>query len=240
MASIAHPARGRRDENSFFVRSALVMATITFIGFASNFVLGRVHASALPLHVHLHALLFATWMALYVAQTMLANRAAMRLHRRLGWAATALAAILVPLGIAVTLIAIRRHSVPFFFPVPVFLAINVFGLLGFSGLFAAAIMMRRRREWHPRLMVCAAAMLSAPAFGRLLPMPLLGNWGPLAITIAVLAYPVAGMVHDRNSRGGVHRAWWVGACVIAIVQLTAGPLAFSSAFQSISETIASG
>jgi hypothetical protein len=46
-------------------------------------------------------------------------------------------------------------------------AFDGFGLLAFAGLVAVALWLRRRPEWHKRLMLLATLSLLGPAFGRI-------------------------------------------------------------------------
>ncbi len=83
---------------------------------------------------------------------------------------------------------------PAFFPHPEFLAVNALGVLSFGALAAVAIALRRRPDWHRRLMAGATVALISPAFARLFPMPLLGAWGSPAVTRCLLTYVLAGML----------------------------------------------
>ena len=57
--------------------------------------------------------------------------------------------------------------------------------------------MRRRTDWHRRLHYCGTALLMGPAFGRLLPMPLLAPWAFEATFIAVMIFPIIGVIAER-------------------------------------------
>ncbi|KQX24263.1 MULTISPECIES: hypothetical protein [unclassified Sphingomonas] len=215
-------------ERRFYLWMSVAVAAAVVVGFGRNIALGRVDALTLPIQVQFHALAFAGWILLYVVQNLLVERGSIALHRRLGWCGAALTAAMVPLGIVATVMCIERGAVPFFFPHNIFLVVNILGVLGFGGLAAAAIVMRRRPDWHRRLMLSAAIMLMAPAFGRLLPMAALGPLAPLALTASLLAYAGAGIFFDIITYRRVHRAWCVGTAAILAVQFATGPLAFSA------------
>jgi hypothetical protein len=76
------------------------------------------------------------------------------------------------------------------------------------------------------------SMLLIPAFGRLLPMPLMQPWGFEGAFGASLAFPFVGVWSDVRRNGGVHPAWrWgiatmVGALVL-IEAITYSPLGLS-------------
>lgn len=90
---------------------------------------------------------------------------------------------------------------------------NPLGLLAVAGLVGAALALRRRTDWHRRLMYCAMASLTAPGVGRLLPMPLFIPWAWEATNGVPLAFLGIGMLADRLRHGRVHPAWFIGLAV---------------------------
>lgn len=229
MATLSHtsvaPSSG--DER-FFLKSAIVMALIIVFGFSFQLAMGR-STFASPLRVHVHAVLFMGWVAIYVLQNTLVALDRIDLHRRLGWLAVAWAAAMVVSGIAVTAIMARAGTVPFFFQPLQFLVFDPVAVLTFAGLTVAAVALRRRTEWHRRLHFCGMAMLLAPAFGRILPLPLLQPWSWEATFVATLLFPLAGAWADRRRSGQVHRAWFWGigtmlASFVLVEVLTYSPV----------------
>ncbi|MCM8731795.1 hypothetical protein ACFO8O_12570 [Hephaestia sp. GCM10023244] len=218
MATVLSASAPRTREPRFFFVSACVMAATIVAGFSLHWLMGRSTFRA-PLHVHVHAVAFMGWTALYVFQTHLITSGARAQHRRLGWIAAIWASLLAPIGIYTTIIMVRAGHTPFFFTPAYFLALNPIGVLTFTGLFWAGVAMRRRTEWHRRLIYCAMTMLLAPAFGRLLPAPLMMPWVGLGICGALLLFPLAGVIADWRTRGRVHPGWWVGIGTIVAAQL---------------------
>lgn len=217
-------ARPGRDER-FFLTSAYVMAAVVVAGFGTQLAMGRSSFASPPL-VHLHAVVFMGWVAIYVAQNWLAATGRRAQHRALGWVAAGWAAAMVVLGTLVTVVMIRRGGAPFFFQPAYFLVMNPLSILTFAGLTGAAIVNRRRTGWHKRLHFCGMAVLLGPAIGRLLPMPLLiphaGEW----VFAALILFPLAGVLADRR-RGAVHPAWAWGIGAVAAMQLAINLVAFS-------------
>lgn len=215
-------------DERFFLRSALLMAAIIAAGFSFQLAMGR-STFASPLRVHVHALLFMGWVAIYLVQNLLVASGRIGLHRRLGWLAAVWAAAMVVSGFVVTVAMVRSGTVPFFFQPVQFLVFDPVAVLTFAGLTGAAILLRRRTEWHRRLHFCGMAILLAPAFGRLLPLPLAQPWA-WEVTFAVtLLFPLAGAWADARRSGRVHRAWWWGiaamlASFVATQALAFGPL----------------
>ncbi len=177
-------------------------------GTSNGYHLHCVTTFVVPLMLHLHALVFFGWTLLFVLQTALVGRSSARLHKRLGWIGAVWAATVVTLGLYTTIMMVSRGAAPFFFTPSYFLSMNSLTVIGFGGLTAAAIIMRRRTAWHRRLMICGMAILTGPAFGRLLPLPLLIPWASWAVFAAVMILPVVGMAVDRRGNGHVHPAWW--------------------------------
>jgi hypothetical protein len=216
---------------------AAVFVVTVFAGFGFNFAMGRVQMP-LPSLVRFHGTAFSTWIVLYLVQCLLVDRGSIAQHRRLGWFGAVLSAVLVPLGIVTTIMAMQRGTVPFFFPPNIFLVMNVLGLLFFGAFVLAAVVLRKRKDWHRRLMYCAALELIAPAFGRLLPMPLLGPWGVSAIAAMLLLYACIGIGFDLARTRRVHPAWWWGVAAIVGLPLSLGPIAFSPAVRALASQLA--
>jgi len=229
MATIAEklPAPSVGDER-FFLRSAFLMAAIIVAGFSFQFAMGR-STFASPPRVHLHAFLFMGWVAIYLTQNVLVARDRIDLHRRLGWVAAVWMVAMVVSGFVVTVAMVRSGTVPFFFQPVHFLLFDPVAVLTFGSLTATAIALRRKTEWHRRLHFCGMAILLGPAFGRLLPMPLLQPWSWEAAFLVSLLFPVAGALLDVRRSGHVHPAWkWgIGAMLMSLVltqALAYGPL----------------
>jgi hypothetical protein len=124
---------------------------------------------------------------------------------------------------------VRAGRAPFFFRPQQFLVFDPVTLFGFAGLTAAAIVMRRQTDWHRRLHFCAMTLLLGPAFGRLLPAPLLAPWAFETIFFATMLFPAAGVIADLRRTGRVHPAWWWGiganvAIVLAVEAITYSPV----------------
>ena len=233
--STAEPARGTARESRFFLIMAFVMAGIVVAGFSLQLALGR-SSFASPLVVHVHAVVFMGWVVLYVVQNIFAANGSMALHRRLGWIGAAWMVAMVVLGIIVTVLMVRRGQAPFFFLPAQFLVFNSLSILAFAGLTTAAIVLRRKTEWHRRLHYTGMALLLGPAFGRLLPMPLLIPYAHEATFIAVMLFPLIGVVADLRRTGRVHPAWLWAIGTIAGLQLVIETLPYSSAGAALYRT----
>lgn len=218
LAESPHPSTA--TDNGFFLRASFAMAFVIAAGFSLQLAMGRSTFAAPPL-VHAHAVVFMGWVVLYVMQNIFATNGSMTLHRRLGWIGAGWMVAMVVLGFMVTVAMARRGQVPFFFQPAHFLVFDPVALMAFAGLVIAAIRLRRRTDWHRRLHFCAMSLLLAPAFGRLLPMPLLQPWAFEATFVALMIFPAVGVWSDIRRTGRAHPAWrWGIGTLIGSVILT--------------------
>jgi hypothetical protein len=229
MASLAEGSRPAVvGDEKFFLKGAIAMTIVIVAGFSLQLAMGRSTFHSPPL-VHAHAITFMGWVTLYLLQNVFVATGRMELHRRLGWIATGWIAAMLVLGCLVTAAMVRRGQVPFFFRPLQFLVFDPMTLFTFAGLTIAAIMLRRRTEWHRRLHFCGMSMLLGPAFGRLLPMPLLQPWAWEAAFAASMVFPLAGAAIDARRTGHAHPAWRWGiaamiGCLFVTEAITYSPL----------------
>lgn len=227
MATIVGGMTGARARDArFFEISAVLMALILVAGFSLHLAMGRSSFGA-PAFVHVHGVIFFGWVVIYVAQTFLATRGSLELHRRLGWLAAGWVAAMIVAGFAVIIWRIQAAQAPFFFQPQHFLIANPLVVLLFAGLTSAAVAMRKRTDWHRRLHLCATAALLAPGFGRLLPMPLMIPWSYQIAMACGLVFPIAGVVRDLLRTGRVHRAWLWGIGVTLAVMAGTEAIVYS-------------
>ncbi len=230
---------GRRSDDRFFLIMAIVMAFTLVAGFSVQLAAGRSSFAAPPI-VHLHALTFFGWTFFYVVQTALGTSKSQVLHRRLGWVGAFWTLALVVVGIATTVVMVRRGGAPFFFTPAGFLFMNGLSVLTFAGLMAGGIALRRRTDWHRRLIFCGMALLTGPGWGRLLPMPFLIPWAVWVVFGAIMIFPVIGVIADIRRSGRVHRAWWVGIGVMVASHLLSVLLPYSTAGHALYGLVTAG
>ena len=222
----------------FFVMSIVIFATAV-AGFGSDIVINHVWFTDFPWQVHVHAVVFTSWVLLYVVQNWLVvDGHNIMLHRRLGWLGAGIATLMVPLGIAATLMAVARGSIAGMFPLGFFLAMDILGILGFAALTFAAVRLRNHAGWHKRLMLCGTVLVIAPGIGRLMGILPLGNFAPFAIIAAIMLYILIGMAFDLVILRRIHPAYWWGAGTVALLQLMTGPIGFSPPVVGFAERLA--
>jgi hypothetical protein len=168
-------ARRHRWDNAYLLANIALIAAATVIGFGVEIVHRyQTHAPAYPLIVHLHAVAFSAWLALLAAQILLIRAHRVALHRRLGVAGAALAALMVILGVAVSFVVGRLEQTgPH--PQPGFLFVRLADMVSFALLATAAIATRRTPAAHKRLILLATLQIADAGFGRTLG-PLISPW----------------------------------------------------------------
>ncbi len=224
MATLAHPPVPARSEERFFFTLACVIAGTIAAGFSFQLAMGRSSFAVPPIY-HVHAFVFFGWLALFVAQSGLVSSGNVALHRRLGLLSLLWVPLMLVVGMMMTLASLQRTGGPFFFDANEFLIGNPVGLIGFAVLVGAALALRRRTDWHRRLMLGSLISITGPGFGRLLPMPLTIPWAWELSNLVGAVFVFVAMRRDVKHRGQVHPAWYVvlGAMVgfLAIGKLIA-------------------
>ena len=240
MATLAQPPlESSGGDERFFLRSAIIMAAIIAAGFSLQLGMGR-STFASPVRVHVHAILFMGWVAIYLTQNVLVAMDRVDLHRRLGWIAAVWMIPMVISGFVVTAIMVRNGTVPFFFRPLQFLVFDPMTVSGFAGLTVSAILLRRRTDWHRRLHFCGMALLLAPGVGRLLPMPFIQPWAWEATFAVTLLFPLAGIWADLRRSGRAHPAWMWGIGVMAAVFLLTQAITYGPVGTALYDAVTEG
>ena len=229
-AAIEHARpRARAARSKIYVGLALMIAGIVLAGFSRSFYGTFVAGASHPWIIHVHAAVYVGWLALLIAQTVLAARGDIATHRRVGNFGIAYGAVVWILGVivGVAMPVINVHSG--LWPAEraeQFLAIPLGDMVLFGGFFGAAIVYRRRPEIHKRLIILAAVAVMFAAVARAFTNVgvLLGDAdAPLGGTPARLLLwysPVlVAMAHDLATRRRVHPAYWTGAAAMAVAFL---------------------
>ena len=228
------PEHGRTIEHRFFTVMAIAIAITVVAGFARTYYLGLYFGTPpLPPLLHLHGLVFSSWIALFVVQTTLVAARRVRVHRRLGVAGGVLAVLLVLVGTVTAIVRARQGAAPPGGPPPlVFLVVPLTDMVLFAGLVGAGLYFRRQMAVHKRLMLLGTVALLAAPIARL-PFGILRS-GILAVFGLSDVFIVALVAYDLAMYRRIHRATaWGGLAVVASQPLrlmlggTGGWLAFA-------------
>jgi hypothetical protein len=204
----------RRREHAFYLGMALAVLLVVFAGFARTYYLRPwFTAGALRPLLHLHGIVFSSWVALLLAQVALVAGGRTGLHRRLGVAGAVLATSMVLIGATTAIIRAGEGFSPPGGPPPlVFLVIPFGDMVVFAGLVGAGLAFRRRADTHKRLMLLATISLLAAPIARL-PFGVLEAGPPAFFGLTDLL-----LVYDLVTRGRIHPATGWGALVIVASQ----------------------
>lgn len=221
-------------DHRFYSLMAIVAAVVTLTGFASVYI---PHASSgtVPAIIHVHALVFTSWLILFVVQTQLIAARRTALHRRLGTAGMFLAAAMLIVGVLTARDAARsgHTGVPgVVFPNPAgFLLLNIVAATAFGVLVTLGWVYRNTPQAHKRLMLMATvAALMPPGVSRL---PFIAG-NQAAIGVAVLVFLLIPSIYDFLTRRRVHPAY-VFSVVLALTTIppVVAGLAATQAWQRI-------
>jgi hypothetical protein len=218
-ASTARATAVRRSKRTFYVGLSVFMVLLVAAGFWPSYygplVRGAAHA---PAFLHFHGAIFAGWMALLVAQVMLAATGRIRAHRSVGAVGLGYGAVVWLMGTFTSFFAPVMHLNAGEWTIDqaaAFLPIPLGDMVLFGSFLVPAALYRRRPEVHKRLMLLATVAIVFAAVFRLnvagMPMP---------AAIALWFVPVfLGMSYDAFTRGRVHVVYWIGAAAMALALL---------------------
>jgi hypothetical protein len=218
------PAAPRRPHvRLFYVALSIAMALVVFAGFAPTYYLRALNPSPVTISgstslsplVHLHGAIFSAWVVLFIVQTTLVSQRNVRAHRRLGVAGAVVAAAMVVVGVNTAIASAAAGGAPPGVDPLAFLAVPLFDMVLFPIFVGLALWKRRDRESHGRLMLLAYMTVIVAAVARL---PGVLPYGPPMFFGLTLLFLLAGVLHDRASRGRVHPVYvWGGAVFVLSV-----------------------
>lgn len=208
--------RARFAALSFWQKMAIGLSLFIVFAFGQFALRGFVDVGKAPPIMHVHGLVMLAWLGLLVTQALLAGRGDLSIHRRLGWASAAMVPLMVASMSALCFTALRLQIQPPFFTPAYFLATVHVGAALFALLVVLAITHRRQPDWHRRLMLGSTILLTDPALGRVLPMPLIVPWGEWLSLAIQLGFVALILRHDRRTLGHVHPATSAAAMAVLL------------------------
>jgi hypothetical protein len=218
-AIVTVPAAAHRFRPSFFFWMTLALAFFVFGGFGMHSFLPALRGEFPPAPpiVHLHAVIFVSWMILLVTQSALVGAGNVRLHRSLGMWGIAHATAIMMLGLSLQLIATRSAMLKGLAPGTDGLYLGLCAFAGFTTMFTLAIRNRQRPEIHKRMILFAMLPVLPPGVNRfwsealgLEPIPVI----PLYATLWTMAAAI--LVHEWRRTGRISRYSRFGAGWIVV------------------------
>lgn len=201
----------------FYFGFGLIGLAVVALGFGVTYALPMARRTfSAPWFVHLHGAAALTWVLMFIAQARLVRTRRTPLHRRLGQVALPLALLVWMSGIATAHWAATRDLPAQGSGATSSFGGTVTGLSLYLLLVVAAVAMRRKPDWHKRLVMLATIQVLWPAWFRLrhlLPMvPDPDVW--FAFVCAYSPILVAA-VRDLLRSGKVHPVWlYVGPALV--------------------------
>lgn len=231
-------------QRSFYVGMAVLIAVFAVIGFWPSY-WGPLFSGTLDMHwlLHLHGIVFTSWVILLVVQAGLVRHGRLDRHRQLGTRVGIVWGLLVfTIGLAAVFGTISPEAGVEYEKLEDFIRAMMFSIpniMGFGLLFGAALYLRNRPAAHKRLMVFATLMLLSAATARMgrdvveLPFPASEYFGfaiPVGLGLVVIG-------HDWRTRDSVHSSSWIGVVTLAVANSSLF-VVHSEAWIALSESVA--
>ena len=209
----AQTVASQRLPRWFCVGMAVAAVIVLVVGFAPSFYARLPQTMpAMRAIVIAHAVLFSSWMVLFLVQTSLVAAHHVRIHRWLGIVGAVIATVMV-VSAPPMAVGLARRGGPSGTDPLMFMLVIVVDVLLFAAFFASAVRFRRRAETHRRLMLLAMTTLLPPAIGRwpwVVRHPAPGVLGILALFV------VAPVVSDLLARRRPHAISVFGGLAVLV------------------------
>jgi hypothetical protein len=223
VVSVSPPSISLRwVEKYFYLCMSLLIAAVVVYGFSQTIENKLIHGNPRrPILLWVHAVLFSSWVAFYIAQSVLVRIRKVKLHRTFGWAGTVLGASMVVIGPWVAVVMARFDTSQLHRANrDAFLIVPLSDMAAFAICLGLAIVWRTNPERHRRLMLIATCALTGAAFGR---MPIMH--APLYFYGGIDGLILLGVLRDLAVSRRIHTVY-----LIAIPLLVAGQTAVAQVF----------
>jgi hypothetical protein len=204
---------------AFYLLFALTAVVATLVGFSTTyFIPVATRQFAGPVAAHLHGLFLFGWIGLLLLQAWLARQKRIRTHQRFGLAMLPCAVAMAATGIGVGMFAVRRDLAAGVGDAAYSQLGGVVTAMSLLLVFTAiAFAMRRRPDWHKRMILLATVAVLWPAWFRwrhLMPwLPRPDIWLSVVVPDAMI---LAAALRDRLRFGHIHPAYLIfGSLLIA-------------------------
>jgi len=221
-AEVFAPTVSRRRSN-FPLLMALAICGIVVYGFSFTIVDNLIHpAYPRPAILYIHAVVFSTWLMLFITQVTLVRAGRAAWHRRLGKIGIGLGAVMPFVGVATAVAMTRLRVAHGEIEAAGSFLIPCWDMVGFTTTFVLAVRWRLRPDFHRRLMFMATAVLTAAAWGRMSFLDY-GEWFYAGVDFLVAIAALRDLIVDRR----VHLVYLVGLPALIAGQLLLATLRWS-------------
>lgn len=198
----------------FYFAMSLLVAVIVVWGFSRTVEEKLFHPAVRPpFLLSIHAIVFGTWVLFYIFQSTLVRARRVQWHRFSGWFGVGLAAVMVPLGFAISVVMRRFDGVRFHELDPTFLSVPFSETVDFAVFLSLAVFWRRKPELHRRLMfIATCALLDAP-FDRF-DFVINHDLGYVFVDLVILL----GVVRDLIVNRRIHKVYLVALPLLVVSQ----------------------
>ena len=224
MSVLTIPAIRWRIDHAFFICMALAIIAENIVGFTISFLRTDIADELHSTWVKVHAIAFASWLLLFLTQTILITSQRPDIHHRLGAAGALLAGLMIALAIG-SGVGSFLQSPPRRVIDHLLLHVSVHVDMFIFTMFVTLGLLYRGTETHKRLMLLATITVGL-RFPPLLVRFLFGVSLPHYFEQA--AYVLAAILFDFFFRGRVHRVYVWGILVFLTV-----PPAVEWAFRTV-------
>ena len=202
-------------KRSFTIAMMIFISVLILYGFSHTVEADVINpAKPPPVMLYIHVTLFVGWLVVVLVQTALIWTRNPRLHMRLGWFGLGFGVLMVLVGLATTVVMGHEQVLRDGPDGSMFIYRPFEDIVFFAILFGLAIHWRKRPEFHRRLMLLAAIIVTPPAISRIPgvhPLSMVYAGTDLLILVAVL--------HDLFTVKRVHTVYRWATPIIVIGQV---------------------
>lgn len=227
----ARSARSARaDEHRYFLGAAVVLTFLVLWAFGFEY-RDLMHPSQFTVLVRLHGLVMFAWVGLFLTQVALIVCHRPAWHRRLGVIGMGVAVLVVGLGVptAITASRLGGDHLPPGVPPPAFMAAALTNLAAFALIAGSGLALRRRPDFHKRLMLLSNFPPLFAALVRLVGFLHLGIGATPLRNLLLLAFVGVDTVRTRR----LHPALVAGGACLVAADAVASALAGTTVWAGI-------
>lgn len=203
----------------FFVGMACLFPVIIVLGFTPSFM--SIQSGQYQPHwfVHVHGSIMASWLIVFLTQSILAARGNFRFHRSLGLFSVGLG-IIVCLAMITASIRVRiAYAPPVEDGVWDILLLELSLMLLFTTFFVWGVLVRKNAASHKRLLFLATMVLIQAGIDRIQWLPALHS----AVFVRFIYFDallIPLFIYDLFTVGKIHRVTWITCTLIMAMQIT--------------------